>query len=446
MAGVNLDRSPRAAVYGQKLSRMIRMETVSCRNQQDRTKYLEFHKVLEELFPLVHQVCEKHVFNGNLLFRWKGSGKREPIFLMSHQDVVEAKGEWKHQPFSGDIDEDGKVWGRGSVDTKSSLMCIFSSVEELISEGFIPDYDIYIASGCTEEWSGDGAPLIVSYLKEQNVKLRLLLDEGGMVVENPIPMVQGTYAMVGIVEKGYGDVRFTARGKGGHASAPGKNTPLVRLGKFVAEVDRKSPFKAQYTPVVAEMFRRIAPNMNQPLKFIFSHPVMFRPLLTRLLPAVSPAAAAMLRTTIAFTMAKGSDGANVLPQEASVIANMRFIHHQPNEESIACISRIAAKYDIETEVIYQDTPCPIVDFEGEEFRLVEDVIHTVYPGVGVCPYVMTGGTDAKYYKDICDNCIRFAPLYINAQQYASIHGINENICQGTLPMGVDFYKEIIRRS
>jgi len=58
--------------------------------------------------------------------------------------------------------------------------------------------------------------------------------------------------------------------------------------------------------------------------------------------------------------------------------------------------------------------------------------------------VMTGGTDAKYYSEISDNCIRFAPLDIDAQQYASIHGLNENICQGTLPMGVDFYKMIIR--
>ena len=46
---------------------------------------------------------------------------------------------------------------------------------------------------------------------------------------------------------------------------------------------------------------------------------------------------------------------------------------------------------------------------------------------------MTGGTDAKFYKDICPNCIRFAPLYIDEQQYGSVHGLNENIHQGPLP-------------
>lgn len=154
----------------------------------------------------------------------------------------------------------------------------------------------------------------------------------------------------------------------------------------------------------------------------------------------------MIRTTLAFTMAKGADGLNVLPQEAYVTGNMRFIHHQGNEESIRLVTELAKKYDIETEVIYQDMPCPIVDYQGDAFQLIEKVAAEVYPGVGISPYVMTGGTDAKYYKEVSDNCIRFAPLYIDSQQYASIHGVNENIYQGVLPKGVDFYKMIIRKS
>ena len=68
----------------------------------------------------------------------------------------------------------------------------------------------------------------------------------------------------------------------------------------------------------------------------------------------------------------------------------------------------------------------------------------VYPGVGTCPYVMTGGTDCKFYSEVCENSIRFAPLFIDEQQYASIHGLNENIYRGALPKAVDFYKEIIK--
>lgn len=443
---VKLDDSARSTEYGKRLARMIQKETISSRYEPDRTKFYEFHGVLEELFPQVHQVCEKHVFNGSLLYKWKGKSDKNPILFMSHQDVVEASGTWEHEPFSGDIDAKGRVWGRGTVDTKASLFCIFTALEELIGEGYIPEVDVYIGSSCTEEWSGDGAPATAAYLQEQGIRLALVLDEGGMILEEPVGGVKGTYAMIGLVEKGYGDVKFIARGKGGHASAPGKNTPLVRLGRFMTDVEKHSPFERHFSETLEEMFDRMAPNMNFGMKLIFANMWLFRPLLLRLLPSISPAAGAMLHTTLAFTTARGSDGLNVLPQEAYVTGNMRFIHHQPNKESIEAIRAVAQKYDLETEVIYQDEPCPVVDFRGKAFGLIEETVEEIYPGVGTCPYIMTGGTDAKYYKSVCDNCIRFAPLYIDSQQYGSIHALNENIYQGALPMGVDFYKSVIRKS
>ncbi len=444
-AKIELDISSRALSYGMRLSRMIQKETISARVDRDRTKFEEFHEELEELFPRIHKNCEKHDFDGSLLFCWKGKGEQEPILLMSHQDVVEATGEWKHGPFSGHIDETGRVWGRGTVDTKGSLFCILTAVEELMEEGYEPKCDVYIASSCTEEISGEGAPLIAHHLKEQGVHLALLMDEGGMIVEEPVGGVKGLYGMVGVVEKGYGDVKFIAKSNGGHASAPKRNTPLVRLGKFMAHIDKKNPFKAQLTPTVREMFTRMAPNMNFGMRMIFTNLWLFEGLLLKVLPIISPAAAAMTRTTLAFTTAKGADGLNVLPQQAYVTANMRFIHHQPNKESIALVREIAKKYQIETEALYNDEPCPIVDYNSDAFHLIEEVSAEIYPGVGICPYTMTGGTDAKFYKEICENAIRFAPIYIDAQQYASIHGINENIFRGALPKAVDFYKRIIKK-
>lgn len=213
----------------------------------------------------------------------------------------------------------------------------------------------------------------------------------------------------------------------------------------MAQVDKKNPFTAKLTPTVKEMFTRMAPNMNFGMRVIFANLWLFEGLLLKVLPAISPAAAAMTRTTIAFTTAKGSDGLNVLPQEAYVTANMRFIHHQPNKESIRLISKIAEKYEIETEELYNDEPCPVVAYNSQAFHLIEEVAAEVYPGVGICPYTMTGGTDAKFYKEICENSLRFAPIYIDAQQYSSIHGINENIYQGALPKAVDFYKKIIKK-
>ena len=102
-----------------------------------RVNFTSSTRFWRSFFPLVHQICEKHVFHGSLLFKWSGKGKAEPILLMSHHDVVEANGDWEHPPFSGELDEQGRLWGRGTVDTKASLFCILTAVEEKIREGFV---------------------------------------------------------------------------------------------------------------------------------------------------------------------------------------------------------------------------------------------------------------------------------------------------------------------
>ena len=54
-AKVELQENERARGYGEALAKMIRKETVSSRFDTDKTKFYEFHEILEELFPLVHK-------------------------------------------------------------------------------------------------------------------------------------------------------------------------------------------------------------------------------------------------------------------------------------------------------------------------------------------------------------------------------------------------------
>ncbi len=129
----NPDRG-RAMEYAKKLSEMVRYNTVSIPDTDQRDLFLGFHKVLESLFPLVHRNLEKMEIDGNLLFFWKGRSSSRPLVLMSHQDVVPADGPWRRPPFSGEI-VDGHVWGRGTSDTKCSVMAFFQAVEELLGSG-----------------------------------------------------------------------------------------------------------------------------------------------------------------------------------------------------------------------------------------------------------------------------------------------------------------------
>ena len=433
----------KAMLLAQKLSKMIQYDTTSHANVHEEEKFLGFHKVLEELFPLVHEKLERTVIDGNLLYYWKGKSSEKPILLMSHQDVVPAEGEWLHEPFSGDI-ADGKVWGRGASDTKCSVMAFFEAVEELLREGYTPDCDVYLASSCTEEWAGDGAPKIVEELKRRGVELFIVCDEGGGIISEPIGGIKGNFAMVGVFEKGKADVKFTARSTGGHASAPAKNTPIARLAAFVNEVETHTPFKRKFLPEVSAMFARLAPYAPFGLKLVMGNLWLFAPIMKPVLGRISAQAGAMLQTTIAFTMQSGSDEYNVLPQEATLGANMRFIPHQGEKESLEIIKALAAKHSLETEIVHSNDYTEPVDINGEAFKLVEKVIGETFPGLPVSPYVMTGATDAQFYQPICPSCIRFAPVIYGPEQMKGMHGLNENIEYNCLPGAVSFYQNLIK--
>ena len=430
--------------YGRRLAQLIRCETVSHDHQTDRRKFYAFHDLLRQMFPNLFSACDYEDFDGSFLLRWKGTGDRLPVMLMNHHDVVEAPGNWTYPPFSGTI-ADGKLWGRGTLDTKGGLWAMLQAAEELISEGFVPDRDLYFLSACTEETDGSGADRISAELQRRGIRFDLVLDEGGMILDEPIGGAKGTFAMIGLGEKGCADLKFVARSTGGHASTPGKNTPLVRLGKFMAEAENANLFTSDMHPAIQEMFRRIATRMAQPLRFVLGHPRLFKGLLLRVIPMVSGTAGAMLKTTLAFTMAQGSQGTNVLPQEAWVVGNMRYSHHQGGEASMAAVRTLAEKYDIEMIVMESGFSSPMSDYHSDGFHRVERAIHAVYPHAVASPYLMTGASDCRYMSRVCDTCIRFAPLYITQAQMDSIHGIDENVDLSALAPAVDFYKHLIAK-
>lgn len=434
--------SKREMEYALKLSKMVKCETVSVKGEIQRDKFLEFHKVLKELFPLVFEKMETNEIEGSLLFKWEGESSDKPIVLMAHQDVVAAEGKWERDPFGGEI-ADGKVFGRGSADTKCSLMAFFEACEELLKEGYKPKYDIYLSSSSTEEVGGKGCPMIVEELKRRGVKPWLVIDEGGAIVDTPIAGCNGLFAMIGVVEKGQGNLEFTASSNGGHSSYPPKNSPIARLSKFVVEIEKHNPLIADFSPQAKAMFETIAPYGPFYLRYLFGNLWLFKPLLKKVLPMISSQAAALIKTTIAFTMQSGSNGYNVLPQEAKLIANMRYAPHEGMEASNAKIRKVADKYGLKTRIVDGYDFCPPVSIESEAFKYVEETVKKTFKDLPTCPYVMTGGTDARFYSEICDAAIRFSPIIFGMEQMKGMHGLNECVDTVSLPGAVDFYKNII---
>ena len=221
------------------LRQMVRLKTVSSveESQVDLGEFEKFRALLRTLYPHVYAVCEySEIGRHGMLLKWAGRSAEQPSVLMAHYDVVPADpAEWDEAPFEG-IVKGGELWGRGTLDTKCTLMGVMEAAESLIARGFTPKSDVYFAFGGDEEVMGGDAPAIVAELERRGVHPAFVLDEGGAIVEKVFPGVDQPAALIGIAEKGSAFLDLTAVGKGGHASAP----PEFSLfdPKFLEEVAR----------------------------------------------------------------------------------------------------------------------------------------------------------------------------------------------------------------
>jgi len=426
----------------EKLSKIIQCKTIS--KSGENIKFDEFARLLEELYPSLIGVCEYENYNGLLFYRWKGKDSSNPILFMNHHDVVEAPGTWEHEPFSGKI-VDGKVWGRGTIDTKGGLFAMLEAANELVEEGYVPNNDIYFLSDNGEEINGENANAFSSVLQSRGIRFQYVLDEGGMIMYEPIGGAKGTYAMIGVGEKGCSDMKFIARSTGGHASTPPKNTPWIRLSRFMLEVEKSNLFEVNCNDTLQEMFRRLSVSMSGVTRLLLSKPKFFKPLIEAILPNLSPTTNAMLRTTLCFTTSFSGEQLNSVPEVAWVNGNMRFSHHEGQQKSVDELRRIAKKYDIEIEVTDPGIQSNISSYNSDSFRLLEEATNNTYKDVICCPYIMTGASDARFFNRVSDNVYRFVPFIINEQQLESIHGLNENVNIETLRPAIEFYKYLMRK-
>ncbi len=428
------------------LAEMLKCKTVSDTDSEneDEKEFLKFEKLLPKLFPNIHAKCEfQKLGRRSLLFKWEGMAHDEPTVLMSHYDVVSVEEDkWQKPAFDGII-EDGVLWGRGALDTKGTLNAALQAAEALISTGFVPKNDIYFAFGGDEEINGTGAVTIVELFRKKGIKPGLVVDEGGAVVTGVFPAVTAPCALIGIAEKGMLNVKYSVHGGGGHASAPGPNTPIGRLSKACTKLENK-PFKYRLTPPAAKLFDALARQSNFLYKMIFANLWCFAPVLNLIAYKTGGQMNALLRTTVAFTQMEGSKGMNVIPPEAYMVSNHRLIHGDTVDSVVSRIKKVVNDDKIEIEVVNGTNPSVVSRTDCEAYTKLETVIRQTWENVLVSPYLMTACSDSRHWGEISDKVYRFSPFAVSNEERATVHGNDERIPIETVAKMVEFYIRLIK--
>lgn len=439
------------AVVAEHLAAVVRCQTISDLDPAriDSQKFLDLHRELQNLYPRVHTTLKvETVSRFSLLYTWEGKDPSlEPVLFAGHLDVVPVdpsmKDEWKHAPFGGDI-ADGFVWGRGTLDTKCTVVAVLDSVEALLREGYQPERTVMLAFGHDEEIGGaQGAAQIVAQLLARNVRLAAVIDEGGAVMTGMLPGVTVPTAMVGVAEKGQATLELLVEGRGGHSSMPMKHTSIGVLARAIQQLENH-PLPAHFE-MAGLMFRSLGPVLPFKMRMVFANLWLFGPFVRKTLSA-SPTTNAMIRTTTAVTMIDGGVKENVLPARAHAAVNFRLMPGERIADVVAHVRDVvhddAVQFNLAERKCWEASPVSPVD--SPAFSGLTQTICEVFPEAAVAPYLVMAATDSRHYAPVCEYIYRFSPYLLNAEGLSTIHGVNEHISVENLARMVQFYKELIK--
>ena len=428
------------------LQKLVRCKTVSYfdHSLEDDAEFENLVSMLPNLYPNVYKNLTLQRFDGRaLLFHWKGKETGDPAVFMAHYDVVPVEEDNWSKPAFDALIEDNIMWGRGTLDTKLTFNGTLSAVENLLKQGFTPNKDIYLAYSGGEEVNGPGANNIVSYFAENNITPSFVLDEGGAVVEGVFPGLKQPCGLIGIAEKGYVNMTLSVKSNGGHASAPKPHTPVGVLSKAVTDIE-SHPFKLNISEPVLKMFDTLGRRSTFLYRMIFANLWCFSWVLDLLGKKSGGNLNALMRTTCAFTQAKGSNAANVIPPSASVTANLRIAPNENIDSMLSYIKQVIKNDDIEISLSDPANPSIISKTDCDGYKWISEAVANTWKGCVVAPYLMVQCSDSKYYGRISDKIYKFSAADLTDEELSSIHGNDEHVRLETIKRAVEFFIRVMK--
>ena len=441
-----------AAAVG-RLSEAIRYRTIAGRDSRDSSAFMALDSFIQKSYPGIDTTLERLSMPAeSRVFRWPGqNAKLPPILLLAHLDVVPAEPEsldnWTYPPFSGQVDT-GFIWGRGTLDDKSSAFAMLEAIEMLLSENYQPQRTVYLSLGEDEEiGGGQGAARVAEYFENRGIRFDYVLDEGYLILEDNPVGIDPPLAIIGTAEKGGVNLRLTARtGAGGHSSMPPQETAVDLLSRSISRL-RENPFPAKIDGPTASFFEYVSPEMGFLSKAVFANLWLTKPLVVNRLEK-DPATNAMIRTTIAPTMLEAGLKPNVLPSTATATLNFRILPGETIESVTAYVKEIIADDRIEVGVAdgAMRNPSPVSSTESFGFQIIQRTIVEIFPDAIIAPSLVVGGTDSRHFIRVSDHIYRFLPISVKQSDLKRFHGIDERVEKQDYLDAIRFYRRLIINS
>jgi acetylornithine deacetylase/succinyl-diaminopimelate desuccinylase-like protein len=332
---------------------------------------------------------------GNMVARLRGTGKRKPLLLLAHLDVVEARREdWSFDPFVF-REDGGYFYGRGTSDDKAMAAIFVANLARYLREGAKLDRDVVLALTADEEGGRFNG---VQWLLANNRPLldaEFGLNEGGGGEMRDGRRVANT---VQASEKVFQSFVLETKNPGGHSSLPVPDNAIYRLAEGLPRLSRYR-FPVRLNPVTRLFFERSAATVPEPeasdRRAVAKDPP--DPAAADRLSAL-PYLNARLRTTCVPTLLAGGHAENALPQMARATVNCRMLPDDKAEDVKAAIVAALADDKISVTPVQPAKPSPPSPPTPAILGPIERITAAMWPGVPVIPTMSSGATDALFAR------------------------------------------------
>jgi acetylornithine deacetylase/succinyl-diaminopimelate desuccinylase-like protein len=388
----------------------------------------------------------------NMVVRLKGTGRKRPVLLIGHLDVVEAlREDWTVDPFVF-LEKDGYFYGRGTQDMKDGIAIMMTTLLRYRAEGYRPDRDIILALTADEEGgTANGVDWLLKNRRDLvDAEFVLNHDGGGVMLDN------GRVTQVDLTasEKVYADFDLIATNPGGHSSVPPRENAIYSLTRALDRIATYD-FPFELNNVAREYLQHMVKSADA------AHAGVLRGILQtppdpQALQQLSADAIynALVRTTCVATRLYGGHANNALPQMARANVNCRILPgHSPEEVrqelvkvvadpsvKVRYFNFITEQFDDVAPDVRGYAPPPL---RPDVLKPLEKIAGKMWPGAPVVPAMAVGASDSIYTNAAGMPTYMVSGSALPRDDFRA-HGQDERLGVQAFYDGVDFFYEYLK--
>lgn len=437
-AAPDFERSVRD--FKQTLKSLVKANTSNPPGNEAKAVEIFAARLKAEGIP--YQTVEFAPGRSNIVARLKGNGKKKPILLLAHTDVVGTENQAWTVPPHEVTEKDGYLYGRGVLDDLGMATANLETFLSLKRQGITLERDVILALTGDEESGGAGIQFLLQKHPEW-IDAEIGLNEGGFIGKNEAGEVR--FLNLGAAEKTYMDFSLTVKGPTGHSSVPRPGnaifrlaTALDRLGKH-RETERLLPATREYfkkralvePPDVAKAMMALADAKGALPKKALE--------VLKQNPLIGP----LLATTCVATLVSGGIRANSLPPDATATVNCRIMPDEPVTNVQRRLQEIIGDSEVVVAVKKDMGVGGMSTVAGVVPETVRKLAKEFFPKAPVIIAMGTGATDSRYLRQRGMQVYGLNPLAIFEGDITRAHGIDERIPESSIRPGLEFQYRLV---